>query len=396
MIPGEGERLRVAFVAGTLGMGGAEKQMVYMARALSEAGLDVQVYRLTEGEHYQAVLAQHGIPTVWIGQSANPIRRLAALVRELRKFRPHILESAHFFTNIYAGLAAPLVKCLSIGAIRSDTSREFKEHGLWSRSLLRLPDALIANSYAARQTAVQSGVAESKISVLYNVIDLDDFDRKASQEVDFTRRDDQVVAALVANLIPFKRVERFLDALAEARKQAPELIGMVVGDGRSLPELEERARQLGLLPGGVQFLGRRKDVPGLLAQADFLMLTSDHEGIPNVLLEAMAGSLPVITTPTGDAARIVKDGLSGYVVDFEDQAGRVERMLALARNRSLRKGMGTVGRRLVESEYSDEKLGASLLGLYGEIARARGGRRQRKEIELLAASAGGKSIRVAE
>jgi len=106
-VAASGERLRVAFVAGTLGVGGAEKQMVYMARALCQSGAEVRVLSLTRGDYYERALREIGLEPVWIGQSSHPLGRLAAVIRALREFRPHILQAAHFFTNLYVGLAAP-------------------------------------------------------------------------------------------------------------------------------------------------------------------------------------------------------------------------------------------------------------------------------------------------
>src|SRR6266566_9342229 len=113
--------LRVALLAGTLGRGGAEKQLVYMARALQEAGVRVRVYTLGRNEFHEATLGATGLRPIAIGRAAHPLLRLMTLTCALRHFRPHVVQAAHFYVNLYVALASRLTGSLSIGAIRSDT-----------------------------------------------------------------------------------------------------------------------------------------------------------------------------------------------------------------------------------------------------------------------------------
>ena len=99
------------------------------------------------------------------------------------------------------------------------------------------------------------------------------------------------------------------------------------------------------------------------------MLSSDWEGTPNVILEAMATSLPVITTPVGDAAKIVLHGVTGYVVDYDDEQGRAARMAELARSPELCRQLGDAGRERVRQYHGLDGLGDRLLAIYRDIAR---------------------------
>jgi glycosyltransferase involved in cell wall biosynthesis len=104
-----------------------------------------------------------------------------------------------------------------------------------------------------------------------------------------------------------------------------------------------------------------------LSQADFFVLSSDNEGMPNVILEAMAASLPVITTPAGDAGVVVRDGMTGYVIPFDDVDRLASRMIDLTTSQGLRGMLGETGRRHAEQNYSCELLGDRLLNIYAEI-----------------------------
>ena len=128
------------------------------------------------------------------------------------------------------------------------------------------------------------------------------------------------------------------------------------------------ARELSLLPDGVSFLGRRDDVAGLLRSSDIVALTSEHEGFPNVVLEAMAARLPVVTTPSGDSGVIVEDGVTGFVVEGDDIAGMARRIVTLSASAELRRTFGEAGRGKVERLYSAHALGGMLLSTYRSIA----------------------------
>jgi len=369
------DRLRVALLAGTLAQGGAEKQLVYMAQALYRAGIDVRIYALTRDEFYEAVLRSSGVAPVWVGQFGSPPLRLAAITAALREFRPHVLQSTHFYTNLYVSGAAWPHGAIAIGAVRNDTTFDVAANGRWGRWLLRAPPALIVNSEAARRNAEALGVDGRSIHVVPNVIRLPEFDAGASGPRPASLRPDRVVVSGVGRLVSAKRFDRFIAALALARREAPELAGILIGEGPEQEALRDAAAAHGLLPEGVLFLGRRDDVPALLRQADVHLLTSDHEGFPNVVLEAMAAGLPVITTPAGDAGVVVTEGATGYVVPGDDIEGMAERMVRLARSPDLRRRLGTAGRRRVEEHYSFDQLGDRLLSTYRAVAERQGRRR---------------------
>ncbi len=365
-MPNSNSSLRIALIAGTLGRAGAEKQLVYMARALRGAGADVRVYCVTQGEYYESRLRNDGLEVRWFGQSSHPLLRLSALTADLRKFRPNIVQSTHFFTNLYSGLAGRFCRALSIGAIRNETRYELDDNGRWGRLLLSTPSMLIANSQFAVDGAIAVGVEPRRIRYLPNAIDLCEFDRCSKCETPPDRRRPTKVIA-VGRLVRAKRFDRFLDALALARRSVPDLSGILVGGGPEQSALEHQRDELGLHD-HVELLGARDDVPAQLSQSDVLALSSDHEGFPNVILEAMSASLPVVATPAGDAGRVVKDGETGFIVPFDAPEEMAERLVRLAGDRELRSRFGEAGRRRVQASYSYESLAGNLLNLYRGMA----------------------------
>jgi len=161
-----------------------------------------------------------------------------------------------------------------------------------------------------------------------------------------------------------------LDVLSEVRGHDASWLGVIAGaDQGARTALEEQARALGLLPDHVFFTGESDRVPALLARSDLLVLCSECEGFPNILLEAMAARLPVVTMRAGDAARIVQHGITGYVVESVDQMP--DCIIRLGRSRALRQQMGEAGRERVEQEYRCEMLPERLLRLFETFAQDR-------------------------
>jgi glycosyltransferase involved in cell wall biosynthesis len=356
--------LRLAFICGHLGHGGAERQLFYMVRALIGLGATVRVYTLYREGLYAERLAGLGCPPIWVGQKSDPPRRVWRLAGQLRKDRIDILQSSHTFTNLYAALAGRLAGVPSIGAVRNTLGETRQANGHWTRWHLRLPHMICANSEAAVRSLVgEAGLSPERVFHLPNAIDLAGVAPVGNEEWSHP------AALLVGRLVPVKRVDRFIEAIHRARQTEPGLVGVIIGDGPERGSLEQRARDLGLDERAVRFLGPREDARRLMGSADMLVLTSDHEGLPNVILEAMAARLPVVTTPAGDASRLVVDGQTGCVVGFDDVEGMAARMVELARSPARRRQMGEAGFRRAEEAHGFPALRANLVSLYLQLAR---------------------------
>ena len=360
---------RVALVASSLRLAGAEKQTVYMARALLEAGADVRFFYLGESGHYEAVLRRMGVSFARIYRQNRPLFILTRLTHALRRFRPHIVFAPQFGDLLQAGPAGRLCNALTLGGLRSDGFYELNTHGRRSRWMLRLAHGLIANSHRARQNLLSRIANPPGITILPNVLDLREFDARSKLSPRTPIPSDRVIAAAVGSLQPSKRFDRFLNALALARRKAPALLGTIAGsDCGSRADLEKQAAELGLLPNHVVFFGECANVPALLARACFLVLCSEYEGFPNVILEAMAARLPVIATRVGDAERIVVQDQTGYLVDEADVTALADRMVEFALSPETRIRLGAAGRTRVAQEYDYQSLPTRLLSVFKDFA----------------------------
>jgi glycosyltransferase involved in cell wall biosynthesis len=213
----------------------------------------------------------------------------------------------------------------------------------WTR---RADRVIVPSRYLARWVAGW-GVPAEKIVVIYNAVEPVDGVEPLPVPLKTP-----IKAVTVGRLIPLKRV----DGLLEALKELPDLGLVVVGDGPERPRLERRARELGVSD-RVYFAGQRskKEALGLMAACDLFVLNSVHEGLPHVVLEAMALGLPVVATAAGGTPEVVRDGETGVLVP--GRYGTLGASLsALARDPALRRRLGRAARQWIGERLSAENM----------------------------------------
>ncbi len=352
--------LKVTFIAGTLGQGGAERQLFYLLKALVESGAQPNLLCLTTGEYWEPHIKGLGVPVIWIGQSANKLARLAQIIKVLRAEKPEILQSQHFYTNLYVACAARALNIREIGAMRNNGETEVQANGkLLGRLSLRAPRIIAANSRAALRYAAQMGVPAERLNFLPNVVCCKQF----SPLTGFERRPLRLVFA--GRLVKQKRLDRLLSVIAHLHlRRKKDIRAYLVGDGPLKSELESRAAALGLLPDVVTFSGAAGNMAAVYQQSDMAVLSSDWEGTPNVLLEAMASGLPVVATRVGGIPDIVRHGETGFLVEPGNEEAMVDALASLIDDADLRTRMGAQARRFVLENHSTERLPRFLNELY--------------------------------
>jgi len=213
----------------------------------------------------------------------------------------------------------------------------------------------LANSQAVYKNLVDEGVAEDKLCLIYNGIDMRlfevNYDRQAIRSV-FGIPKDSVVFLIVANLIEYKGHEDLITAFALIKNKIPQdwrllCVGRDDGIGGRLKTFSD---SLGL-GSYVIWTGPRKDVPAIQAASDIGVLSSHEEGFSNAILECMASSFPMVVTDVGGTAEAVIDGDSGLVVPAKNSSALGQALLALALD-CHRSSMGNRGRIRVMKKFT--------------------------------------------
>jgi glycogen synthase len=353
-------KVKVCFLAGTLGQGGVERQLFFMMRTFLRSGAQPRVLCLGRNELWEDPIKALGVPVTWVGQSKLRFQRLLRIVQELRKDPPAVFQSHHFYTNAYVVAAARMLGLPEIGAMQNDGISEVRDSGRIGGVVnLRAPRLMTVNSEAGLQYALSSRIPAARLYSMPTLIDTEQFKPGACSE------DKALRLLAVGRLHPQKRMDRFLSVVARlCRTTNRRIKAIIAGAGPLRGALEQQAGELGLLPDTVEFVGGVSNIVPLYQQADIFVLTSDYEGLPNVVLEAMACGLPVVVTPAGGVPHIVRDGETGFMVPTRDEEAMVAAILRLSNDPQLRNQMGQRGRMFVENSYSLERMPGLLAGLY--------------------------------
>jgi glycosyltransferase involved in cell wall biosynthesis len=184
---------------------------------------------------------------------------------------------------------------------------------------------------------------------------------------------DAPLLLFAGRLYPQKRVLDLLKALDILQHVRPNLRTLIAGDGPLRAELEQFADAVELLKTRrVLFLGHRDDVPRLLAASDALVLPSEFEGLPNVVLEAMRFRKPVVATAAPGTTELVVDDQTGLLVPVGDSTGLARSLLRVVDDPGLRTRLGEAGRARVEQEFRADAMVDRFASLYERLAQARG------------------------
>jgi glycosyltransferase involved in cell wall biosynthesis len=300
--PASSPQRRVSIVAGTLALGGAERQLTYITRAMLGLGWSVQVVTFSRGEHFEDEIVKTGASLAWI-PSRSRLVRILQVSRAVRRHRSCVVQSQHFYTNVYAAAAGRVLRIPDIGAVRSNGHFELRSNsGLVGVVSLRCSRLLAVNSRQAIRNLQSKGMRKARLFFLPNVVDVERFRPRDSRPAG------PLTLLGVGRLIPEKRFDRFIRVVSALLATGASVQATIIGDGPELPRLRALVANLGIPRDALQFRGEIQDVAPLYPQFDLLLHLPELEGTPNVVLEAMASGLPIVATPVGGSPISFKTG----------------------------------------------------------------------------------------
>ena len=352
--------LKICFVIGTLGQGGAERQLFYILQNLLDAGADVSLISFTRGEYWEKPLMNIGVKVYYI-DSKSKSGKLLALLKLVKKISPRILQSMHFYVNVYIAVIGKLTGIITIGAVRSNLIEEMKPHGKVLANLgLKGPDYIVTNSMDAYANAMKIGYDKDRMFYLPNAVDTDRFRFK-----DYNHTNENTSILTIGRLGPEKRYDKLIRISGLLKDE--NVITTIIGDGKLKNELEEQVKYLNFNEGSFVFMKGQPDTETYYTRADIFVLTSDFEGTPNVVLEAMSCGLPVVASSVGNLPNIIRQGITGYLVNRKDEEGFLKEIKMLVMDKSLRKKIGTKAREFIVKEFSIPALSPRLVTIYTQI-----------------------------
>jgi glycosyltransferase involved in cell wall biosynthesis len=362
----------------SLGLGGAQRQLAIFLEQMDRSQWDVEVVTVDAvDKFFEPAVRSLGVSIHYLSPHCQlyEVGLVWQLVRYLYRNPCHVLHSWLHFSAATGAISGTFVGIPGIiGSIRSGRPDRFPWfYPPWQRGIdimtAPLQTLVIANSEAVRaENQKWALMPDRKMVTIYNGIDtrpiqtlLPEEERRLREEFGVSQA--RAIVGIVGRLHLEKDHATFLRAARLVNDQMPTVAFLIVGGGPLHDVIRAEISALGLQD-RVVMTGERQDVLALIQLMDVLVLTSTTEGLPNVLLEAAACGVPVVTTDAGGAAEVVADGETGFVARCHDHSGIAGWIVKLMRDRSLRRRFGNAARVRVQAMFSADRFAAAVQACY--------------------------------
>jgi glycosyltransferase involved in cell wall biosynthesis len=358
--------------------GGPEKTILMGAARTNPAHVAVTVCYIRDGRDRLFALdqlaASLGVDYVEIPErhSFDPAI-WPALRRLIRERRIDIVHGHEYKTDLLALLLARAEGIAPIATAHGWTGHSSRERFVYypaDKWLLGRYPKVIAVSEQIRRTLIDRGAAPATVVTVLNGIDPAVFHRDAgtgqSVRASLGIPEAAPVIGSVGRLEPQKRYDLLIEAFVETRLHVPDLWLLIAGEGSEKAALTELVARHGI-ESRCRLLGHRTDVKDLLRAFDLFVQSSDYEGTPNVVLEAMAMETPVVATTAGGTEQLIEDGVHGVLVPPGRSGPIAQAIGAALGDPARRRALATAARRRIETELSFDTRMATVERIYADL-----------------------------
>jgi len=372
---------RVFFVLDSLNIGGTETQAVELARRLDPTQYQITLACLRASGPLLQRLTGSRVKLMEFHpkggmNSPGGIYQLLRMAVFLRRGKFEIMHAHDLWANLLGVPAALLARVPVIISSQRDLSHlDFYKTSRkrWLRKLQNMSTAVLANSGSIREGLVrEERFAEHNVRVIYNGVEIERFAGvPRDRERLFPGTSGGKLIVLVGNMhTDVKGHPLLTQAAAEVVGEFPKTRFVFAGDGAIRSELEDQVARLGLQQ-NVLFLGRRNDVPEILACCDIGVLPSKAEGLPNAVLEYLAAGLPTVASNVGGNAEIIQDGQNGLLFPSDNAQALGQALLRLLREPEFASALGRAGQDHVRKNFSFDRMIDQVDKMYSELLEAR-------------------------
>lgn len=244
---------------------------------------------------------------------------------------------------------------------------------LLERILNLFTDVIVCVSHSDRESVIKMGLARNdKVKIIWNGIDIERF-RNVSLDKNVKKNELRIppnafLLTMIGRLHPQKDYFTLISAFKLLQRELSNFYLLIVGDGPIREELKNYAKDLGLND-KIIFAGTRRDIPEILAVTDIFVLSTLWEGLPIVLLEAMAAAKPVIASDVCGNREVVMNRETGILVPSRDPEMLAQVVIRLTKNRQMAKKMGQKGQIRAQKNFTLEEMVQKIVNLYLELTR---------------------------
>jgi glycosyltransferase involved in cell wall biosynthesis len=374
----------VFYLVDSLNVGGTETQAVELALRLPVSAYEITMGCLrAEGPLLEklrgsAVSVREFHPAGGL-DSPGGLYQVLRLAAYLRREGFDVVHTHDLWSNLMGVPAARLAGVPAIVSSRRDLAHFDWYQGKrrhWLRRIQNLSGVVLANATPIRDALIsEDGFAPEKLRVIHNGVDTERFQRAQRDRARlFPGVGNERLVVLVGNMHSDVKGHPWLIAAAPAvLHEFTEVRFVLAGDGELRPAFEKQVAQLGL-ESKFLFLGRRSDIPEILASCDVAVLPSRAEGLPNAVLEYMAAGLPTIASRVGGNAELIQDGITGLLVPAENADALASALLQFLRDPAGSRQIANNAQRFAIENFSFERLIREIDELYTELLERSGGK----------------------
>ena len=365
-------RISVLHVVGQLGIGGCETQLLALCRNLDRSRFSLSLcWYWRNSPQLDQEFAQAGVRTRFIDKdSMSPWTFFSQLRNAVREVRPDIVHTWLHSASFWGRWAA--ASCGVRGIVTSERSvvGSVPWRSRLTERLLAGRTVRVDNSEAvARSIERRLRFPASEVEIVPNAVELEPHDRDGArtavwQELGCER--DRPIILMVGRLHAHKNWFMLIEAGELVARERPDVMVVGIGVGPLARDIDERVARSPARE-SFRFVGLRRDVGRWLAAADLFCFTTNHEGFPNVLLEAMAAGVPIITTDFDGVREVVGDGEVAVVTPRRNAEAMAAQILQLLGNADRRREMSAAGRRRAEEEFSVPMLTSRMETIYSRL-----------------------------
>lgn len=365
---------------------GPERSLLLLVEPLAARGVDTRMlalYRRAEADpEIHPWIASARAAGLQADQVLDPglfslgvVRRVG---RRIAASGADILHTHDYKANILGGLAARrpdrALPWVATVHLHTGTSRRLRMYRTLDLFLLRLADRVITVSRDQCHMLLKRGVDRRRLVLIPTVLDSRGFAARtadpAATRAALGLAPGAPVITVIGRLTAQKGIDSFIEAAHRVRAVHADACFLVVGSGPLAETFELQAEALGL-NGAVQFLGYQAEVAPILGASDVVVLPSRAEGLPLVLLEALAASRPVVASRVGGIPDIVRDGETGLLIPPNSPEHLAEQVLALLADPERAAALGRAGQRYVSMHCSPEHAARRLAAVYRTVLAER-------------------------
>jgi len=368
----EKRKVNVLQLVEGMNWGGAETKLMELIAHMDNERFQTTVCSLGIGDRIKEKFDALNVPYIGLKRRNRIDPKLIYDVsRIIKEKKIDVVMTTLFYADVIGALASAISPNKAVFSWETISAPEWLlTHRLWAyRFAMKFCTKVISVSNATAKWLVDKrGLSENKVVVIPYGVDLSLYKQGSNPELraKLGIKPETLVVGTVARLHTQKGHQYLIEAAKTIVPKFEDIQFVFVGDGDTRPDLEKSIKEANLTE-NFKLLGFRSDVKELLRTFDLFVLPSLYEGLPNVILEAMASGLPVVATAVDGTVELVEDCKTGYLVPPEEPEELVEKISALLSDAKRRKQFGLEGRKMVVGQYSLDLQVERFQNLYEEF-----------------------------